>query len=120
MLVTVEIFERVLQESGIPRHSAREIVERSMLVMSEKSVEIQKYMNVLLVKAIELGIKPSQNDTISEQEAVKLLGKSPAFLRVARAQKRLTPNCVISGDKYRYTFHDLAEYMAKIDSYKPL
>lgn len=120
MMISSEVLEMVLYESGINRASAKSIVERSKLVMAEKAVDIQKYMNTLLVKAIELGIKPSQNDTISEQEAVKLLGKSPAFLRVARAQNRLTPNCVISGDKYRYTFHDLAEYMAKIDSYKPL
>lgn len=120
VLVSVEIFETVLQENGIPRHNAREIIERSMLVMAEKSLESHKYMNILLVKAIEMGVKPSKNNTISEQEAVKLLGKSPAFFRAARFQKRLTPNCVISYNKYRYTFHDLAEYMAKVDSYKPL
>lgn len=120
MMIQPEIIETVLQENGINRPDAKMIVEQLKKVMSERSGDIQPYINNLYVKAIEMNIKPSQNGTISEQQAVKLLGKSPSFLRVARAQKRLTPNCVISGDKYRYTFHDLAEYMAKIDSYKPL
>lgn len=48
--------------------------------MSERSGDIQPYINNLYVKAIEMNIKPSQNGTISEQQAVKLLGKSKAFL----------------------------------------
>jgi len=120
MLVSVEIFETVLQENGIPRHNAREIIERSMLVMSEKSVDIQPYMNSLYVKAIELGVKPAANGTISEQQAVKLLGKSKSFFRVARNYKRLTPASILVENGYRYTLYDLAEYLAKRDSYKAL
>ena len=120
MMISSEVLEMVLYESGINRASAKNILDRSKLVMSERSIELQPYMNSIYMKAIDLGIKPSENGTISEQQAVKLLGKSKAFLRVARVQNRLTPNCVLSGKDYRYTFHDLAEYLAKMNRYKSL
>lgn len=49
-----------------------------------------------------------------------MLGKSKAFFRVARLQKRLTPDCVLVGNEYRYTIYNIAEYLAKRDSYKAL
>ena len=120
MMLPIEVIESVLYESGINRAKTKEIIERSMLVMSEKSVDIQPYMNSLYVKAIELGVKPAANGTISEQQAVKLLGKSKSFFRVARNYKRLTPASILVENRYRYTLYDLAEYLAKRDSYKAL
>ena len=119
-MIQPEIIETVLQENGINRAQAKTIVEQVKLVVSERSGDIQPYINNLYVKAIEMNIKPSQNGTISEQQAVKLLGKSKAFFRVARLQKRLTPDCVLVGNEYRYTIYNIAEYLAKRDSYKPL
>lgn len=120
MMIQPEIIETVLQENGINRPDAKKIVEQLKKVMSERSGDIQPYINNLYVKAIEMNIKPSQNGTISEQQAVKLLGKSKAFFRVARLQKRLTPDCVLVGNEYRYTIYNIAEYLAKRDSYKAL
>lgn len=119
-MIQPEIIETVLQENGINRAQAKTIVEQVKLVVSERSGDIQPYVNNLYVKAIEMNIKPSQNGTISEQQAIKLLGKSKAFFRVARLQKRLTPDCVLVGNEYRYTIYNIAEYLAKRDSYKPL
>lgn len=120
MMLPTEVIESVLYESGINRAKTKEIIERSKLVMSERLIDIQPYINNLYVKAIEMNIKPSQNGTISEQQAVKLLGKSKAFFRVARLQNRLTPNCILIGKEYRYTIFNIAEYLAKRDSYKAL
>lgn len=120
MMIQPEIIETVLQENGINRPHAKMIVEQLKMVMSERSGDIQPYINNLYVKAIEMNIKPSQNGTISEQQAVKLLGKSKAFFRVARLQNRLTPNCILIGKEYRYTIYNIAEYLAKRDSYKAL
>ena len=120
MMIQPEIIETVLQENGINRPDAKMIVEQLKMVMSERSGDIQPYMNSLYMKAIELGVKPAANGTISEQQAVKLLGKSKAFFRVARLQKRLTPDCVLVGNEYRYTIYSIAEYLAKRDSYKAL
>lgn len=120
MMIQPEIIETVLQENGINRAQAKTIVEQVKLVVSERSGDIQPYINNLYVKAIEMNIKPSQNGTISEQQAIKLLGKSKAFFRVARLQKRLTPDCVLVGNEYRYTIYNIAEYLAKRDSYKAL
>ena len=120
MMIQPEIIETVLQENGINRPDAKMIVEQLKMVMSERSGDIQPYIHNLYVKAIEMNIKPSQNGTISEQQAVKLLGKSKAFFRVARLQKRLTPDCVLVGNEYRYTIYNIAEYLAKRDSYKAL
>lgn len=119
-MIQPEIIETVLQENGINRAQAKMIVEQVKLVVSERSANIQPYINTLYVKAIEMNVKPSQNGTISEQQAVKLLSKSKAFFRVARLQNRLLPECVMVEKGYRYTIHDLAEYLAKRDSYKPL
>ncbi len=120
MMISSEVLEIVLHENGINRTSAKMIIEHSKSVMLERLTDTQSYINNLYIKAIELSIKPSQNGTISEQEAVKLLGKSKAFFRVARTQKRLTPACFLVGNEYRYTIQSLAEYLAKRDSYKPL
>lgn len=120
MMLPIEVVESVLYESGINRAKTREIIERSKLVMSERLIDIQPYMNSLYMKAIELGVKPAANGMISEQQAVKLLGKSKAFFRVARLQKRLTPASILVENGYRYTLYDLAEYLAKRDSYKAL
>ena len=120
MMLPTEVIESVLYESGINRAKTKEIIERSKLVMSERLIDIQPYMNSLYMKAIELGVKPAANGTISEQQAVKLLGKSKAFFRVARLQNRLTPNCILIGKEYRYTIYNIAEYLAKRDSYKAL
>ncbi|PJI36327.1 hypothetical protein [Acinetobacter pseudolwoffii] len=120
MMIQPEIIETVLQENGINRPDAKMIVEQLKMVMSERSGDIQPYINNLYVKAIEMNIKPSQNGTISEQQAVKLLGKSKAFFRVARNYKRLTPASILVENGYRYTLYDLAEYLAKRDSYKAL
>lgn len=118
MHISLDIFEQILYEHGIPRHSVREIIEQYKSTIAEKSEDIQKYMTHLLVQAVQEGIKPSKGDTISELEATKILGKCPAFFRVARVQNRLTPRSLKFGKNYRYTFHDLAEYLAKINSYK--
>ena len=120
MMIQPEVIETVLQENGINRAQAKTIVEQVKIVMSERSANIQSYIDALYIKAIERNIKPSQNGTISEQQAVKLLGKSKAFFRVARLQKRLTPDCVLVGNEYRYTIYNIAEYLAKRDSYKAL
>src|SRR5699024_1173895 len=93
MMIQPEIIETVLQENGINRPQAKMIVEQLKMVMSERSANIQSYIDALYIKAIEMNIKPSQDGTISEQQAVKMLGKSKAFFRVARLQKRLTPDC---------------------------
>lgn len=119
-MLPTEVIESVLYESGINRAKTKEIIERSKLVMSERLIDIQPYMNSLYMKAIELGVKPAANGTISEQQAVKLLGKSKAFFRVARNYKRLTPASILVENGYRYTLYDLAEYLAKRDSYKAL
>lgn len=120
MMLPIEVVESALYESGINRAKTREIIERSKLVMSERLIDIQPYMNSLYMKAIELGVKPAANGTISEQQAVKLLGKSKSFFRVARNYKRLTPASILVENGYRYTLYDLAEYLAKRDSYKAL
>ncbi|MEB3754303.1 hypothetical protein [Acinetobacter sp. MD2(2019)] len=120
MLVTTEVFEQVLQECGINWATIKEAVNRSKYLMSEKSEDRQKYLDKLYLKAIDLGIKPTENGTICEQQAIRLLGKSPAYFRVARKQGRLTPNCVLIGNTYRYTMYDLAEYLEKKDRYKAL
>lgn len=120
MMLPIEVVESVLYESGINRAKTREIIERSKLVMSERLIDTQPYMNSLYMKAIELGVKPAANGTISEQQAVKLLGKSKSFFRVARNYKRLTPASILVENGYRYTLYDLAEYLAKRDSYKAL
>ncbi|MBF7690891.1 MerR family transcriptional regulator [Acinetobacter pollinis] len=120
MLISTDILEQVLQENGINWVTTKDIINRSKKMMSESSVDQQIYLDKLYLKAIELMIKPSDNGTISEQQAIKLLGKSPAFFKVARNQGRLTPNYMIVGNGYRYTLNDLAEYMAKRDKQKPL
>lgn len=119
-MLPIEVIESVLYETGINRAKTKEIIERSKLVMSERLIDIQPYMNSLYMKAIELGVKPAANGTISEQQAVKLLGKSKSFFRVARNYKRLTPASILVENGYRYTLYDLAEYLAKRDSYKAL
>lgn len=60
MMLPIEVIESVLYESGINRAKTKEIIERSKLVMSERLIDIQPYMNSLYMKAIELGVKPAQ------------------------------------------------------------
>ncbi|MEN8400692.1 hypothetical protein [Acinetobacter towneri] len=120
MMVQPEIIETVLQENGINRAQAKSIVEQVKKAALDREADLSHYLNKLYVAAIEKGIKPCANGTLSEQQAVQILNKSKSFFRVARNQKRLTPRCVQIGIEYRYTLRDLAEYLAKRDSYKPL
>ena len=57
MMIQPEIIETVLQENGINRPDAKMIVEQLKKVMSERSGDIQPYINNLYVKAIEMNIK---------------------------------------------------------------
>ena len=66
MMIQPEIIETVLQENGINRTQAKMIVEQVKLAVSERSSNIQTYINFLYINAIEKNIKPSQDGTISE------------------------------------------------------
>ena len=69
-------------------------------------IEINKLMN----RAVNFGITVATDATVSEKDAIKILGKSKDYLSVMNHYGKPIPNYKAVGNQRRYTLTDLAAF----------
>mgnify|MGYP006932315159 CR=1 FL=1 len=109
-VINIKYLQRTMYQHGITEKLVNEIISDALRQGEDFSealdVEITKLMN----RAINKGITSATDGTVSEKDALKILGKSKDYFSVRNHYGKPIPSHKAVGNQRRYTITDLATW----------
>ena len=109
-VINIKYLQRTMYQHGIKEKLVNEIISDALRqgedFIEALDVEITKLMN----RALSKGITTATDGTLSEQDAIKILGKSKDYFSVRNHYGKPIPRYKAVGNQRRYTITDLATW----------
>lgn len=109
-VINIKYLQRTMYQHGIKEKLVNEIISDALRQGEDFNEALDVELTKLMNRAINKGITTATDGTLSEQDAIKILGKSKDYFSVRNHYGKPIPSYKAVGNQRRYTLTDLATW----------
>ena len=109
-VINIKYLQRTMYQHGITEKLVNEIISDALRQGEDFNEALDVELTKLMNRAISKGITAATDGTVSEKDAIKILGKSKDYFSVRNHYGKPIPSYKAVGNQRRYTLTDLAAF----------
>ena len=109
-VINIKYLQRAMYQHGYTEKAINALISDALRQGEDFNEALDVEITKLLNRAMSKGITTATDGTLSEQDAIKILGKSKDYFSVRNHYGKPIPRYKAVGNQRRYTITDLATW----------